>query len=110
MACFCPVQVFKYFGLVKMQEFYEDLFQELSKYGEIESLNICDNLADHMVCNWDSSFFFFFFCLDLFYFVGFDYVKWWLFWGKVGNVYVQFREEEHAANALRNLSGRFYAG
>lgn len=28
----------------------------------------------------------------------------------MGNVYVQFREEEQAANALRNLSGRFYAG
>ncbi|KAK4482681.1 hypothetical protein RD792_009847 [Penstemon davidsonii] len=64
----------------KMQEhfedFYEDLFEELNKYGEIESLNICDNLADHMV----------------------------------GNVYVQFREEEHAANALKNLTGRYYAG
>ncbi|XP_027342085.1 splicing factor U2af small subunit B-like [Abrus precatorius] len=58
------------------EEFYEDLFDELSKYGEIESLNVCDNLADHMV----------------------------------GNVYVQFREEEHAANAVRNLAGRFYAG
>ncbi|XP_014498200.1 splicing factor U2af small subunit B-like [Vigna radiata var. radiata] len=58
------------------EEFYEDLFEELSKYGEIESLNVCDNLADHMV----------------------------------GNVYVQFREEEHAANAVRNLTGRFYAG
>ncbi|KAI9080220.1 hypothetical protein K1719_037898 [Acacia pycnantha] len=58
------------------EEFYEDLFEELSKYGDIESLNICDNLADHMV----------------------------------GNVYVQFREEEHAANALKNLTGRFYAG
>ncbi|ERN13192.1 hypothetical protein AMTRI_Chr11g93400 [Amborella trichopoda] len=58
------------------EDFYEDLFEELSKYGEIESLNICDNLADHMV----------------------------------GNVYVQFREEEHAANALRALSNRFYAG
>ncbi|XP_072950258.1 splicing factor U2af small subunit B-like [Typha angustifolia] len=58
------------------EDFYEDLFEELSKYGELESLNICDNLADHMV----------------------------------GNVYVQFREEEHAANALRNLTGRFYAG
>ncbi|GAV61689.1 zf-CCCH domain-containing protein/RRM_5 domain-containing protein [Cephalotus follicularis] len=58
------------------EDFYEDLFEELSKYGEIESLNICDNLADHMV----------------------------------GNVYVQFREEEHAANALNNLNGRFYAG
>ncbi|KNA10885.1 hypothetical protein SOVF_140170 [Spinacia oleracea] len=58
------------------EDFYEDLFEELNKYGEIESLNICDNLADHMV----------------------------------GNVYVQFREEEHAAEAVRNLSGRFYAG
>ncbi|OVA04640.1 RNA recognition motif domain [Macleaya cordata] len=58
------------------EDFYEDLFEELSKYGEIESLNICDNLADHMV----------------------------------GNVYVQFREEEHAANALKNLTGRYYAG
>ncbi|KAI3965933.1 hypothetical protein MKX01_010890 [Papaver californicum] len=28
----------------------------------------------------------------------------------VGNVYVQFRKEEHAANALKNLTGRFYAG
>ncbi|KAJ4970116.1 hypothetical protein NE237_003215 [Protea cynaroides] len=58
------------------ENFYEDLFEELSKYGEIESLNICDNLADHMV----------------------------------GNVYVQFREEDHAANAVKNLNGRFYAG
>ncbi|GAB4833483.1 hypothetical protein Ancab_031726 [Ancistrocladus abbreviatus] len=58
------------------EDFYEDLFEELGKYGEIESLNICDNLADHMV----------------------------------GNVYVQYREEEHAANALQNLSGRYYAG
>ncbi|PIA24730.1 hypothetical protein AQUCO_62200001v1 [Aquilegia coerulea] len=58
------------------EDFYEDLFEELSKYGEIESLNVCDNLADHMV----------------------------------GNVYVQFREEEDAANAVKNLTGRFYAG
>ncbi|KAJ4842183.1 hypothetical protein Tsubulata_018495 [Turnera subulata] len=58
------------------EDFYEDLFEELSKYGDIESLNICDNLADHMV----------------------------------GNVYVQFREEEHASSALQNLTGRFYAG
>ncbi|XP_031275706.1 splicing factor U2af small subunit B-like [Pistacia vera] len=58
------------------EDFYEDLFEELSKYGDIESLNVCDNLADHMV----------------------------------GNVYVQFREEEYAARALKNLTGRFYAG
>ncbi|KAI9121747.1 hypothetical protein K1719_007137 [Acacia pycnantha] len=47
---------------------FRDFFEEISKYGDIESLNICDNLADHMV----------------------------------GNVYVQFREEEHAANALKS--------
>jgi len=57
------------------EDFYEDLFEELGKYGAIESLNVCDNLADHMV----------------------------------GNVYVQFREEEHAAAALQALTGRFYA-
>lgn len=31
------------------QDFYEDIFEELAKHGEIENLNVCDNLADHMV-------------------------------------------------------------
>ncbi|CAA0830396.1 Splicing factor U2af small subunit B [Striga hermonthica] len=56
--------------------FYEDLFRELSKYGDIQSLNICDNLADHMV----------------------------------GNVYIQFREEDQAQTALQSLMGRIYDG
>ncbi|KAK4478699.1 hypothetical protein RD792_014193 [Penstemon davidsonii] len=56
------------------EDFYEDLFQELSKYGDIQSLNICDNLADHMV----------------------------------GNVYIQFREEDQAHAALQNLVGRAF--
>lgn len=34
-----------------MQDFYEDVFEELDKYGEIENLNVCDNLADHLVGN-----------------------------------------------------------
>jgi len=58
------------------EDFFEDIFEELSKFGEIENLNICDNLADHMV----------------------------------GNVYVQFREEEQAAAALKAMQGRFYSG
>jgi len=58
------------------EDFYEDIFEELSKFGEVESLNICDNLADHMV----------------------------------GNVYVQFKEEEQAEAALRSLQGRYYSG
>ncbi|XP_068648538.1 splicing factor U2af small subunit B-like [Aristolochia californica] len=58
------------------EDFFEDIFEELSKFGEIESLNICDNLADHMV----------------------------------GNVYVQFKEEDQAAAAVQALQGRFYSG
>ncbi|CDP22096.1 unnamed protein product [Coffea canephora] len=33
------------------EDFYEDIFEELGKFDEIESLNICDNLADHMISN-----------------------------------------------------------
>lgn len=87
-----------------LQDFYEDLFEELNKYGEIESLNVCDNLADHMVSFSNTS-------LDFVTFEdGFSSMTLDLFLLQVGNVYVQFREEEHAANALQNLTGRFYAG
>lgn len=58
------------------EDFYEDIFEELSKFGELENLNVCDNLADHMI----------------------------------GNVYVQFREEDQAAAAHTALQGRFYSG
>jgi splicing factor U2AF 35 kDa subunit len=33
------------------EDFYEDIFLELDKYGEVEHLCVCDNLADHMVGN-----------------------------------------------------------
>ena len=36
---------------VTHQDFYEDIFEEVDKFGEVEHLNICDNLADHMVGN-----------------------------------------------------------
>lgn len=32
-------------------EFYEDVFTELSKYGEIEDMMACDNLSPHMIGN-----------------------------------------------------------
>lgn len=88
-----------------MKDFYEDLFEELSKYGDIESLNICDNLADHMVhvvMSIPNSL--------LFSTIPMDDITKLPHFGQVGNVYVQFREEEHAANALKNLTGRYYAG
>jgi splicing factor U2AF subunit len=31
--------------------FYEDVFIELCKYGEVEEVNICDNVGDHLVGN-----------------------------------------------------------
>ena len=30
----------------------EDVFEEVAQFGEIENLNVCDNIADHMVCGW----------------------------------------------------------
>ncbi|KAF9590050.1 hypothetical protein IFM89_030362 [Coptis chinensis] len=66
-----PRKIQEYF-----EDFYEDIYEELHKFGEIESLNICNNLADHMV----------------------------------GNVYVQFTEEDQAAAALKALQGHFYSG
>ncbi|KAF2307572.1 hypothetical protein GH714_029802 [Hevea brasiliensis] len=88
------------------EDFYQDLFEELSKYGDIESLNICDNLADHMVLSFSLNLFLVFFSL----FFAFCFKCVVSTFEQVGNVYVQFREEEHAANALNNLNGRFYAG
>ncbi|XP_055372960.1 splicing factor U2af 38 kDa subunit-like [Condylostylus longicornis] len=36
----------------KFEEFYEDIFVECEeKYGEIEIINVCDNLGDHLVGN-----------------------------------------------------------
>jgi len=33
------------------EDFYEDVFGELEKYGQIEELNVCDNLAEHLIGN-----------------------------------------------------------
>ncbi|CUV08077.1 unnamed protein product [Cryptosporidium hominis] len=35
----------------KVEVFYEEIFKELSKYGEILELLICDNIGDHMIGN-----------------------------------------------------------
>ncbi|EEY69453.1 splicing factor U2AF 35 kDa subunit [Phytophthora infestans T30-4] len=33
------------------EDFYEEVFEELCKFGKVEELNICDNLGDHLVGN-----------------------------------------------------------
>ncbi|TKY68384.1 Splicing factor U2af small subunit B [Spatholobus suberectus] len=38
-------------GLAQDQQDFEDIFTELAKFGKIETLNVCDNLADHMIDN-----------------------------------------------------------
>ena len=39
-----------------MQEHYDEFFEEVftemeEKYGEVEEMNVCDNLGDHLVGN-----------------------------------------------------------
>jgi len=33
------------------EDFFEDIFEELAKFGEIEELNVCDNLGEHLLGN-----------------------------------------------------------
>jgi splicing factor U2AF subunit len=35
----------------EFDEFYEDIHEELSKYGEIDELHVCDNICDHLAGN-----------------------------------------------------------
>ncbi len=36
---------------MKFEDFYEELYEELSKFGIIEEMHVCDNLGDHLVGN-----------------------------------------------------------
>lgn len=38
-------------SLQHFREFYEDVFNELSKFGPIEEMNVCANLGEHLVGN-----------------------------------------------------------
>lgn len=63
-------------SLTHFEDFFEEVFLELAKFGEIKDIIVCDNLGDHLI----------------------------------GNVYVKFASEEEAESALKNLSGKYYAG
>lgn len=65
----------------EMQEHYDNFFEEVfieceDKYGEIEEMNVCDNLGDHLV----------------------------------GNVYIKFKYEADAEQAVIDLNGRWFGG
>jgi len=38
-------------ALEAFEDFYEDIYDELISYGEIDELNVCDNICDHMIGN-----------------------------------------------------------
>eukprot|EP00933_Yihiella_yeosuensis_P074743 TRINITY_DN8377_c0_g5_i1.p1 TRINITY_DN8377_c0_g5~~TRINITY_DN8377_c0_g5_i1.p1 ORF type:complete len:256 (-),score=60.55 TRINITY_DN8377_c0_g5_i1:189-956(-) len=57
-----------------LENFYEEIWMELSKYGEVEDVVVVDNVSEHML----------------------------------GNVYIKYVQDEHAAEALKHLSNRFY--
>eukprot|EP00668_Euglena_longa_P028827 GGOE01036154.1.p1 GENE.GGOE01036154.1~~GGOE01036154.1.p1 ORF type:complete len:285 (+),score=24.53 GGOE01036154.1:97-855(+) len=46
-----PVEYDKKYLKDHFEEFYEDAFDELEKYGEIEELNVCDNVNEHLLGN-----------------------------------------------------------
>lgn len=35
----------------QFEDFFEEVYQELSKFGEICEMNVCDNLGDHLIGN-----------------------------------------------------------
>jgi len=32
----------------QFDEFFEDVFKEMANFGEVEELNVCENLGDHL--------------------------------------------------------------
>jgi hypothetical protein len=41
----------------EFEDFYEEVWDELSNFGKLEELHVCDNLGDHMVGNVYAKFF-----------------------------------------------------
>ncbi|KAJ1549367.1 hypothetical protein HK405_004557 [Cladochytrium tenue] len=73
--------------------FFEDMYVELAKYGEIEDLNVCDNVGDHLVGSmWRIHFE----CKNT------DLI--------CTDVYIMYKFEEDAAKAVEAMNDRFYAG
>jgi splicing factor U2AF 35 kDa subunit len=99
----------------EFEDFYEEVFEELGKYGELEELHVCDNLGDHMIgtcvkplrpiCSLLLSVCCIrrevVFCCTIGFAVDVRCS---------GNVYAKFFTEEDAMEALKGLNGRFYAG
>ena len=38
-------------AVTHFEDFYEEIFMQFAKYGEIEDFVVADNIGDHMICN-----------------------------------------------------------
>lgn len=75
--------------------FYEDIWCEMCKYGEIEEIVVCDNNNDRKFASYSL-----FVRLDINNFLSIDLI---------GNVYARFKYEDSAQAACDALNSRWYA-
>lgn len=75
--------------------FYEDIWCELCKYGELEELVVCDNNNDRMFSH--------------FHFYSTSKMLTYHLTDLIGNVYARFKYEESAQKACDELNSRWYA-
>ena len=83
----------------RIQEHFDDTFEELfveleKKYGEIEEMNICDNLSEHLAGQRSPS----------------NPFKTQVLFVLLGNCYVKFHAEDDAAKAMNDLNNRWFDG
>lgn len=38
-------------ALGHFEDFYEEVYSELAKYGELQEMHVCDNIGDHLIGN-----------------------------------------------------------
>ena len=82
----------------RIQEHFDDTFEELfveleKKYGDIEEMNICDNLSEHLAGKEERS------MGELCLYVSLE-----------GNCYVKFQMEDDADKAVTDLNNRWFDG
>jgi splicing factor U2AF subunit len=71
------------------EAFYEDVFHELTRFGEVLDMGVADNIGDHLIGYVSSTTY---------------------FPDARRSVYAKFSKEDQAESALKALAGRFYAG
>jgi splicing factor U2AF 35 kDa subunit len=76
--------------------FYEEVFEELANYGQIEEMVVCDNIGKNILKNRNTMK-----KMIKYRHLG-DHM--------IGNLYVKYASEDDAEKAVFQLRGRYYAG